>query len=121
MRPLLVSLAVAGMAMGALAADPPQLPVAAPVPGAADAPAKAPDFPSGGAPASSVQTMPPPAPLPQPVKAELNDGSKVEFDADGKVWVVDASGSRTIAPDGILSLKDGTPFAVKNGKRVDNE
>ena len=64
---------------------------------------------------------PPPAPLPQPVTAELNDGSKVEFEADGAVLVVGADGTKTPAPDGVLSLKDGVPFVVKDGKRVSSE
>ncbi len=115
MRFLLVSLAVAGAALSAIAADPP-LPVAAPLPGAA-AVSKPPEFPSSAVPTSAA-TSPPPAPLPQPVSAELNDGSKVEFDADGTVWVLNPAGGKTVAPDGILSLKDGTPFAVKDGKRV---
>jgi hypothetical protein len=58
----------------------------------------------------------PPAP-PQPIFAELNDGSKVEIDADGSVWVLAADGSKTVAPDGTLTLKDETPFVVKDGKR----
>lgn len=54
---------------------------------------------------------------PQPVKATLNDGSKIEFDADATVWVV-TDGTRNPAPDGLMTLKDGTSFVVKSGKRV---
>jgi hypothetical protein len=56
--------------------------------------------------------------VPQPVTATLNDGSVVEFDADGTVLVID-KGNKFQAPDGTMTLRDGTPFTVKDGKRVD--
>jgi hypothetical protein len=52
------------------------------------------------------------------ITATLNDGSKIEFEADGSVMVIAADGKKTPAPDGTLTLKDGTPFVVKDGKRV---
>jgi len=69
---------------------------------------------------TSVPTAPPPAAaaVPQPITAELNDGSKVEIDADGTVWVLAADGGKTVAPDGLLTLRDGTPFVVREGRRV---
>jgi hypothetical protein len=118
MRILFVSLLVTGIAFNACAADP-ALPVASPLPTSPSSkePAVAPAFPSSPA-TLQTGTNPPPAPLPQPVIGELTDGSKVEFGADGSVWVLAADGNKSQAPDGVMSLKDGTPFVVKNGKRV---
>jgi hypothetical protein len=58
---------------------------------------------------------------PKPITAELNDGSKVEFDSDNSVWVLAVDGSKSTAPDGVLTLKDGVPFVVRNGKRVGDD
>ena len=108
MRLFRVSLAIASLyASQSFAADPVGTPLPAPV-----------------ATAPVTNYAPPPqsaAIIPPPVIAELNDGSKVEFDADGSVMVLQADGSRTTAPTGILTLKDGTPFVVKDGKRVSEE
>lgn len=69
--------------------------------------------------APTPPTAPPPSSMvPQPVTATLNDGSVVEFDADGTVMVID-KGNKFQAPDGTMTLRDGTPFTVKDGKRVD--
>jgi len=70
-----------------------------------------------------VPTNPPPTPaeVPQPISADLIDGSKVEIDADGTVWVLNPKGGKTAAPDGTMTLKDGTPFIVKDGKRLPGE
>ena len=55
---------------------------------------------------------------PHPIVADLSDGSKVEIDADSSVWVLQPDASRTVAPDGTMTLSDGTPFVVKEGKLV---
>jgi len=52
------------------------------------------------------------------IVATLNDGSRVVFEPGGVVMVLAKDGSKTPAPDGMLTLKDGTPFVVKDGKRV---
>lgn len=73
---------------------------------------------------TSVPTSPPPAPAvvePPSINATLNDGTKIEIDADNTVWVLGADKSKTPAPDGTLTLRDGTPFVVKDGKRVAGE
>lgn len=86
------------------------LPPVAPEP-AAPAPAV-----PGSANPAFVATSPPPPPA-QPITATLNDGSKVEIEVDGSVWVLAADG-KSEAPDGTMTLKDGTPFVVKEGKWV---
>jgi len=87
---------------------------------AADAPPVATPLPYSGPPVTAVKPAPPDAVvLPTNyISATLNDGSKVEFDADGSVLVVAPDGTKTPAPDGTMTLKDGTPFTVKDGKRV---
>ncbi len=72
--------------------------------------------PSDGAPVAPASKEPP-----KPVKAELLDGTKIEFAPDGAVWVINTDGSRVPAPDGILTLKDGVTFTVKNSARVNEE
>jgi hypothetical protein len=91
--------------------------------GAADTPV----YPSTPIPSQTSPTsaplVPPAAPslsTAQPIGAELSDGSKVEIEVDGSVMVVNPDNSRTPAPDGTMTLKDGTPFIVKDGKRVDD-
>jgi len=54
-----------------------------------------------------------------PVQSELKDGTKIETGLDGSVTVVNVDGTRTPAPDGILTLKDGTTISVKNGNKVE--
>jgi|GEM_PF-6578262 len=54
----------------------------------------------------------------KPVTAELNDGTKIEITNDGSVNIVAKDGSKTTAPDGLLTLKDGVTLTVKGGKRV---
>jgi len=54
----------------------------------------------------------------KPVAAELQDGSKIEIASDSTVSVIEKDGSKTAAPDGVHTLKDGVTFTVKNGKRV---
>jgi hypothetical protein len=76
----------------------------------------------GPAAPTSVPTAPPPAPAviaPPAVIAELKDGTKIEMGADGSVTALNADGSKAPVPDGILTLRDNTTFAVKNGKRLD--
>jgi hypothetical protein len=77
--------------------------------------------PFNGKPVEGVQPSAPPAPPnnPKPIHAELSDGTQVEFDLDGSVWILNKDGSKDPAPDGILTLKDGVTFNVKNGNRVD--
>jgi hypothetical protein len=77
--------------------------------------------PFNGKPVEGLQPSAPPAPPnnPKPIHAELNDGTQVEFDLDGSVWILNKDGSKDPAPDGILTLKDGVTFNVKNGNRVD--
>ena len=50
--------------------------------------------------------------------ATLIDGTKVQFEAAGVVMILHKDGTKTPAPDGMLTLRDGTPFVVKDGKRV---
>ncbi|MEI6731018.1 MAG: hypothetical protein WCL30_07160 [Pseudomonadota bacterium] len=54
----------------------------------------------------------------KPISAELQDGSKIEIATDSTVSVIEKDGSKTAAPDGVHTLKDGVTFTVKNGKRV---
>jgi hypothetical protein len=61
-----------------------------------------------------------PAEVIKPVKATLKDGTPIEFEPDGSVVILGTDGSHTEAPDGVLTLKDGTTFAVKSGKKVDD-
>lgn len=96
----------------------PALPIAVPT-AAPNSPATTP-APADAKP-SNDYTEPLLAPKPQPVIANLNDGSKIEFDADGTVWVLQENATRTPAPDGTLTLKDGTPFIVRDGHRVSSE
>src|SRR5579871_4416522 len=49
---------------------------------------------------------------------ELKDGTKVEIGADNSVNLVNADGTKTPAPDGTHTLKDGTTLMVKDGKKV---
>lgn len=52
------------------------------------------------------------------IKAELKDGTHIEIMADGSVLIVNSDGSKTPAPDGVHTLKDGTTFEVKDGKQT---
>ncbi len=67
-----------------------------------------------------LQPSPPSAPPndPKPIHAELNDGTEVEFGLDDSVSILNKDGSKTPAPDGNLTLKDGVTFTVRNGQRV---
>ena len=62
--------------------------------------------------ASAIQTQT------KPISAELQDGSKIEIANDGVVSVLNADGTKTAAPDGTLTLKDGVSLVVKAGKKV---
>lgn len=80
------------------------------------------ELPPTSAAPTSVPTAPPSPPVvvvAQPVIATLLDGSQIEMDADSSVWALNFDGSKSAVPDGILTLKDGVTFAVKDGKRVD--
>lgn len=50
--------------------------------------------------------------------AELKDGTKIEITADGSVSIINADGSKTTAPDGSYTLRDGTSLGVKLGKKI---
>lgn len=54
-----------------------------------------------------------------PITAALNDGTQVIFFNDGTVKVKIAGGKELTPPDGVLTLRDGTTFAVKDGKRIE--
>ena len=54
----------------------------------------------------------------KPISAELQDGSKIESANDGVVSVLNADGTKTPAPDGTLTLKDGVSLVVKAGKKL---
>lgn len=56
----------------------------------------------------------------KPVMDELKDGTKIEIGTDGTVSIVNADGTKTTAPDGVLTLKDQTTFGVKDGKKMAN-
>ena len=48
----------------------------------------------------------------------LKDGTKLEVDYDGSVFIVYPDGARVTAPDGIQTLPDTSTVNVKDGKRV---
>ena len=54
----------------------------------------------------------------QTVQSELQNGDKVEVDPDNSVWVFNQYGAKSAAPDGALTMKDGTTVNVKDGKKV---
>ena len=54
----------------------------------------------------------------KPVTAELNDGTKIEIGSDAEVSTINSDGSKTPAPDGVLTLKDGVTITIKGGKKV---
>jgi hypothetical protein len=56
----------------------------------------------------------------KPVMDELKDGTKIEIGTDGTVSIMNADGTKTTAPDGVLTLKDQTTFGVKDGKKMAN-
>jgi len=73
---------------------------------------------------ATTTTATPPA-VKQEVKSEssadvLKDGTKIEIGSDGIVKIINADGTKTTAPDGVLTLKDETTFNVKDGKKVVN-
>lgn len=53
------------------------------------------------------------------ISAELVDGQNVLFRENGYVSIVDERGRYITPPDGVLTLRDGTTFTVKDGLRVD--
>lgn len=53
------------------------------------------------------------------ISAELIDGQQVVLHENGYVSIVAERGRYITPPDGILTLKDGTTFNVRNGLRVD--
>lgn len=53
-----------------------------------------------------------------PAVRELKDGTRIEVAADNSVSVINADGSKTPAPDGAHTLKDGTTITTKDGKKV---
>lgn len=52
------------------------------------------------------------------IMVNAKDGSKIELDSDNAVYKVFPDGARASAPDGILTLSDGTSITVKDGKRI---
>lgn len=52
-----------------------------------------------------------------PVEATLADGTKVSIEGDA-VFVVDAEGNKTAAPDGVHTLSDGSTVTTAGGKVV---
>jgi hypothetical protein len=51
-------------------------------------------------------------------KTKLIDGTPLELDSDGMVYVVYPDGARAYAPDGVQTLIDGTTITVNDGRRV---
>lgn len=51
--------------------------------------------------------------------AELNDGQHVIFRNNGAVMIMNERGHAILPPDGILTLKDGTTFNIKDGMRTE--
>lgn len=99
-------------------------PVATPAAPAPAAPAPA----TSATPAESNSTPTPSAQMvdeltkPQELKAisaELMDGTQVIFNPDGTVEVVGIDNKKRTPPDGVLTLRDGTTFAVEKGFRVE--
>lgn len=52
------------------------------------------------------------------VMTKSKSGETVEMDSDNSVYIVYKDGARTHAPDGIMTLADGTTVTVKDGKRI---
>lgn len=99
--------AIIGMTLRAYAGDVPRTPVNL--------------MPARTITAASPATGTPAAQEDQPKHetAELRDGTKIEISDDNTVTIINPDGTRNVAPDGILTLKDQTTFDVKDGKRVD--
>ena len=53
------------------------------------------------------------------IMAELNDGQHVVFRNNGYVSIMNERGRAITPPDGVLTLKDGTTFNIKDGMRTE--
>lgn len=53
-----------------------------------------------------------------PISASLLDGTEAVFYPDGKIKVKGTDGKEHTPPNGVLTLRDGTTFAVEHGVRV---
>lgn len=53
------------------------------------------------------------------IMAELNDGQHVVFRNNGSVMIMNERGRAILPPDGVLTLKDGTTFNIKDGMRTE--
>jgi len=52
------------------------------------------------------------------IMTKSKNGTKIEMDSDNSVYDVFPDGARVAAPDGVLTLIDGTTLTVKDGKRI---
>lgn len=53
------------------------------------------------------------------IMAELSDGQHVVFRNNGSVMIMNERGRAILPPDGVLTLKDGTTFNIKDGMRTE--
>jgi hypothetical protein len=111
MKKLVSFFAVSALFTGLALAETPVVPVAATTPTpVVTTPAPAPASIPAAVPTSPVASI--------PVSGELKDGTKIEIAPDGVVSVVNADGTKTAAPDGMLTLRDGATVVVKSGKKA---